>query len=64
MTDINVIKGQIKQAEGKTQELIGKATHSVEDDLAGQAKQVSGAIQEAIGHAKDQLHDELHKDQV
>lgn len=64
MTDIDVIKGQIKQAEGKTQEAIGQATGSTEDKLAGKTKQVVGSIQEGIGRAKDSVKKELDKSQV
>jgi uncharacterized protein YjbJ (UPF0337 family) len=64
MTDIDVIKGSLKQGEGKVQEEVAKATGSIEDNLAGKAKQVTGAIQEAFGHAKDSAKKELDKTQV
>lgn len=55
MTDKDVVKGKLKQAEGKVQESFGKATNSTEDNLAGKSKQVTGKIQEEVGHAKDSI---------
>ena len=64
MTDVDVLKGNLKQTEGKTQEEIAKMTGSVEDQIAGKAKQVTGSIQEAFGHAKDKAKEELDKTQI
>lgn len=46
------IKGKIKQAEGKIQETVGKATHNVGDNFKGKMKQAGGKIQEEVGNAK------------
>lgn len=58
MADQDVVKGKLKQAEGKVQETIGKATGSTEDNAAGKTKQVVGKVQEGIGHIKDDARKE------
>jgi len=62
MTDKNVIKGNLKEAEGKIQSTIGKATGSTEDRIAGAAKQAVGKVQAGVGHAKDAEKRDLDKD--
>jgi uncharacterized protein YjbJ (UPF0337 family) len=59
--DKNIVKGNVKEAEGKLQEGFGKATHSTEDVLAGKAKQVVGSTQKAVGHASDDIRKEAKK---
>jgi uncharacterized protein YjbJ (UPF0337 family) len=61
MTDKDVTKGQLKQAEGKVQETVGKATNSTEDKIAGKTKQGVGKVQEGMGHMKDDARREANK---
>jgi uncharacterized protein YjbJ (UPF0337 family) len=53
MTNGDIIKGKMKQAEGKTQDAFGKATDSTEDELKGNLKQAEGKLQEGFGKAKE-----------
>jgi uncharacterized protein YjbJ (UPF0337 family) len=64
MTNVDTLKGQLKQTEGEIQQSIGKQTGSVEDQLAGQAKQVSGKVVETIGRAKDAIKQKLDDEDV
>ncbi len=61
MADEDVIKGKMKQAEGKAQDAVGDVTGNTDDDVAGKAKQVEGKVQEGIGKAKDAVRDALDK---
>ena len=60
--DSDRIKGKIKQAEGKIQDLKGDLTNNPMDDIKGKAKQVEGKIQETFGKSKDAMRDALDKD--
>jgi uncharacterized protein YjbJ (UPF0337 family) len=53
MTNGDIIKGKMKQAEGKAQDGFGKATDSTEDEIKGNLKQAEGKIQEGFGKAKE-----------
>lgn len=52
MTNGDIIKGKMKQAEGKAQDTLGKATDSTEDRIKGNLKQAEGEIQEGFGKVK------------
>ena len=54
-----MVKGKLKQAEGKAQDASGDVTGNVDDDVAGKAKQVEGKVQEGFGKAKDAVRDAL-----
>jgi len=64
MPNEDVIKGKLKQAEGKLQDAAADITGSTEDNLAGKAKQVVGKVQEGFGHAKDAIKDKLDAEEV
>ncbi len=64
MADQDVLKGKMKQAEGKAQDALGDVTGNPDDDLAGKAKQVEGKVQEGFGKAKDAVKDALDKKQI
>lgn len=51
--DEDVVKGKLKQAEGKAQDAVGDVTGNVDDDVSGKAKQVEGKIQEGLGKIKE-----------
>ena len=53
MTSIDVLKGKLKQAEGKVEGAYGKATDNPKHELKGKLKQVEGHIQEGYGKAKE-----------
>lgn len=53
MPDENVIKGTLKNVEGRIQEAWGDLTDNPEDKAAGQLKQKEGKLQESTGHLKD-----------
>ena len=57
MTNEDIIKGELKQAEGKAQDAVGDITGNTDDDVAGKAKQVEGKAQELFGRAKEAVHD-------
>ena len=57
MANEDVIKGEMKQAEGKAQDAMGDVTGNTDDDVAGKAKQVEGKAQELFGKAKEAVHD-------
>jgi uncharacterized protein YjbJ (UPF0337 family) len=59
MVSKDVVKGKLKQAEGKAQDALGDATNSSEDKLAGKTKQAVGKVQEEFGRAKDRLKRKL-----
>ena len=52
MTNGDIVKGKMKQAEGKAQDSLGKATGSTEDEIKGNLKQAEGKIQEGFGKVK------------
>ncbi len=57
MPNEDVVKGELKQAEGKAQDAMGDVTGNTDDDVAGKAKQVEGKAQELFGKAKEAVHD-------
>lgn len=61
MTNENIVKGKLKQAEGKAQDAAGDLTDSPADDIKGKLKQVEGKIQEGFGKAQEAVKDVLDK---
>ncbi len=51
------VKGGLKEAAGKVQETVGRATNSPEQQLKGIGKQVEGNVQKNVGNAKETLKD-------
>ena len=51
------VKGAVKDAAGKLQEQIGKATGSRKQQAKGLAKHASGKVQKAYGDVKRALKD-------
>ncbi|MCG5076551.1 CsbD family protein [Paraburkholderia tagetis] len=49
------VKGRIKVAKGKLEEVVGKATGNKTTNLKGRVEQVVGKTQAAYGDAKEQL---------
>ena len=52
MTNEDVVKGKIKQVEGKAQDALGNVTNSPEDNVEGKLKQAEG--KDARGFRKSQ----------
>ena len=55
------VKGRVKEATGKVQEVAGKATGSLSQQAKGMANQVAGASQAKFGDAKETVK-ENYKD--
>ena len=53
MPDENVVKGKLKNAEGRIQEAWGDLTDNSDDKATGQEKQKEGKLLESTGHLKD-----------
>jgi uncharacterized protein YjbJ (UPF0337 family) len=51
------VKGSLKEAAGKVQETVGRATNSPDQQLKGIGKQVEGNVQKNVGNAKETLKD-------
>ncbi|HEY3332696.1 MAG TPA: CsbD family protein [Capsulimonadaceae bacterium] len=64
MTDNNVIKGKLKQAEGLTEEAVADVTGSDKHHADGMLKQAEGKIQEAVGHVADAIKEGIHNVEV
>ncbi len=60
MTNGDIVKGKMKQAEGRAQDSLGKATDSTEDVVKGNLKQAEGKIQEGLGKAKQAVKDAVN----
>ena len=60
MTNGDIVKGKMKQAEGKAQDSLGKATDSTEDVVKGSLKQAEGKIQEGFGKVKEAVKDTVN----
>jgi uncharacterized protein YjbJ (UPF0337 family) len=57
MTNENIIRGKVKQVEGKIQDAYGDLANDPEADIKGKIKQVEGKIQEGVGHAQKSADD-------
>ena len=55
MADKDVVKGKLKQGEGKLQNAYGNVTGDIGHQIKGAAKQVGGKVQEEWGKAKDDV---------
>ena len=53
MPDKNVIKGQLKRAEGQIQKAVGDLTDNPKLKAKGTVNKLSGSVQESVGHLKD-----------
>lgn len=53
MTNEDVVKGKIKQVEGKAQNVVGVVADNPETEAKGKLKQAEGAIQEGFGKVKE-----------
>jgi uncharacterized protein YjbJ (UPF0337 family) len=49
----DVIKGKMKQVEGKVEMKFGEAVDSPKHEVKGAIKQATGAVQERYGKAKE-----------
>jgi uncharacterized protein YjbJ (UPF0337 family) len=47
------VKGRVKEATGKVQKEVGKATGSVSQQAKGLAKEAVGKVQKNVGDARD-----------
>ena len=47
------VKGRMKEAGGKIQQKVGKATGSLKQQAKGLAKQVEGKVQKTLGDSRD-----------
>jgi len=55
------VKGTLKDAAGKVQEVAGRAVGSTEQEAKGLAKQVEGKTQKTYGDAKEVIKDAVNK---
>lgn len=53
MPDKDVVKGQLKHAEGHVQKAAGDLTDNPKLKAEGEAKKLAGSAQETVGHLKD-----------
>lgn len=60
-TNKDIIKGKLKQAQGKVQEGYGKAVDSPMDETKGVLKQAEGNIQEGYGKAKQAVKNTIDR---
>jgi len=59
--DKDIIKGKMKQVEGRAQDIRGDITGNVANDIEGKAKNLAGKVQEEYGKAKDAVRREARK---
>ncbi len=64
MANEDTIKGELKQAQGKAQDVVGTVTDDHETEASGKLKQAEGKVQETFGRAKDAVKDSLDKQDV
>jgi uncharacterized protein YjbJ (UPF0337 family) len=48
----DIVKGKVKQAEGRVRDALGDLTDDPRDDARGKAKVAEGKIQEGIGKTR------------
>ena len=53
MPDKDVIKGQLKNAEGHVQKAVGDLTDNPKLRAKGTVNKLAGSAQETVGHLKD-----------
>ena len=53
MPDKDVIKGQLKNAEGHVQKAVGDLTDNPKLQAEGTVNKLAGSAQETVGHLKD-----------
>ncbi|CDY75141.1 hypothetical protein BGLT_05120 [Caballeronia glathei] len=53
--------GVLKQAKGKVNEVVGKATGDKAQEAKGDMQQAAGKVQKGVGDAREDLKDELKK---
>jgi uncharacterized protein YjbJ (UPF0337 family) len=55
------LKGTIKEAAGETQEQLGKAVNSPEQQAKGHAREMEGKAQKKVGDVKDAVKTVVRK---
>ncbi|GER86043.1 hypothetical protein KDW_02050 [Dictyobacter vulcani] len=55
----DTLKGKLKQAAGKVQSAVGKATDNPKTEARGDAKQVEGKTQNTVGHTERKIDNTL-----
>ncbi len=60
MTNQDVVKGKLKQAEGKVEDAYGQATDNPKHEAKGKLKQAEGSVQEGYGKAKEAVKDAVN----
>jgi uncharacterized protein YjbJ (UPF0337 family) len=53
MTNSDIIKGKMKQAEGKVEQKFGEIVDSPKHEVKGAVKQAVGTVQEGYGKARE-----------
>jgi uncharacterized protein YjbJ (UPF0337 family) len=61
MPDKDVIKGQIKHAEGHVQKAYGDLTDDPAQKTKGDVKKAQGKAEDAVGHLKDAARSATHR---
>ena len=59
--DANQVKGKMKEAAGKTQQHVGRATGDKEQEAKGHAHEQEGKVQKKVGDVKDAAHKIVRK---
>ncbi|GCE24762.1 CsbD family protein [Dictyobacter alpinus] len=55
----DTLKGKLKEAAGKVQSAVGKATDNPKTEARGDAKQVEGKTQNTVGHTERKIDNAL-----
>jgi uncharacterized protein YjbJ (UPF0337 family) len=53
--------GVLKQAKGKVNEVVGKATNDPAQEAKGDLQQAAGKVQKGVGDAREDLKDSVKK---
>jgi len=59
--DKNIVKGKVKQAEGRVQDIGGVVSNDLGAQVEGKAKQVAGKVQEEFGKVSDDVRREARR---
>jgi uncharacterized protein YjbJ (UPF0337 family) len=57
MTNEDILKGKVKQAEGRAEKAYGDLTDDPEHMAHGDVKRAEGSVQEGVGHIKEAIAD-------
>lgn len=61
LMDKDVVKGKVKQVEGRADNVAGAVTNDLGQQIEGKVKEAAGKVQEEFGKAKDAIRDEQRR---